>query len=150
MLVGNKDYFTLLYFTSTVPSTYLISYIVDDELNRKVQKKFFSDAKNINNKYNVYIQCIKHQYWDILGKNRNFRSIERLVNIRRNKYDGKSIFIEVLHIYIYDPVTIVQVSTPLHCCNIIKRVIPPFAIALSLWNYFYSFITGKTPIFLFF
>ena len=52
-------------------------------------------------------------------------------NTFRN-YDGKSIFIEVLHIYIYDPVTIVRVSTPLHCCNIIKRVIPPFAIALSL------------------
>ena len=33
--------------------------------------------------------------------------------------DSKSIFIEVLHMYIYDPVTIVRVSTPLHCCNII-------------------------------
>ena len=28
--------------------------------------------------------------------------------------DGKSIFIEILHIYIQDPVTIVRVSTPSH------------------------------------
>ena len=94
----------------------------------------------------IWITVFRIRIQGSSGSGSGFEGLKKIKNI----YDGKSIFIEVLHIYVYDPVTIFRVSTQLHCCNIIKRVIPPFAITLSLWNYFYPFITGKTPIFLFF
>ena len=41
-----------------------------------------------------------------------------------------------------------SITSLLH--TVIKYVLSPFAITLNLWNYFYPFIIGKTPVFFFF
>ena len=71
------------------------------------QRTFISSGTNLLFGKDVLFQnCCPHAYQSVDGI---------VVSI----VDSKSIFIEVLHMYIYDPVTIVRVSTPLHCCNII-------------------------------
>ena len=63
------------------------------------------------------------------------------IDIDIDIYDGKNIFIELLHMYSQDPVTIVRVSTSLHrYCLYNQTCGPPFCqyfLSLKLLLHFY-------------